>query len=324
MSGSNRTFAILVSMKFSVERIVGGSSEQRNSELEKLRQIFKSQDIEGLAEIEVEKTSEFLECIDVANKVTTEILEKYGIQKDPVDEKNIHMVKHEIWPEHLAGTAAFFRFVHQFIIIPDDVPKLKLVVLLIHEIFHFKSYLAGQMLSDNRLEDYRVGLTVTTRDGEETQLTAVNEAVTESLTYQAMQTDTFKTFLATELAEVKKNMEHHADAEDEDGQPLYDEDTYYVSIGDERPDGSSAVFTSKLSYPKERVGLRLLTEKLYLHNTEKFKNPDEIYQLFVKSAYDGDLLRIGKLIDTTYGKGTLRQLANPSSPDHFEEIINQL
>jgi hypothetical protein len=311
-------------MKFPIERIVGGTSEQKKQAKEILLEEFEEQKPEGLSEIEVPKTPEVRECINIANKVTSEILRRYGIEKEDIDEDKIHLVKKEAWPEHLSETGAFFKLYNHSIVAPEGLPKIKLTWRLIHEIFHFKSYLAAQVLSNGFINDYRIGLTVNTRDGVQTQLIQLNEAITEELTREATQTQFFKEVFAYDLESIERIMKEHSDAENEDGKPLFTDQTFYVEVGEKSADGSFPISTSQFTYQTERKGLQLLINKLFEANRDAFSNSQEVYALLVKGSFTGDLLKIGRLIETSFGVGTFRKLANPESSDEFLKIIEDL
>ncbi len=304
-------------MKFPVEKVVGGSPEQKKDSREILKDVFEKQDLEGLDGIEVEKTSEMLEEIAVANAATAAVLEKYGINAEPIDARNIHVVRAESWPEHLSGTGAFFRFSHQCIILPDGSPKLKRFHSFVHEMFHFKSYLSAQVLPDNRMTEYRVGFEVCTRDGEQIQFTPINEAVTENLTYEAMHLQMTYDAFFEEVARVREVMEQHAGTKKDTGEELFSEQTFHAEVGEQQADGTTPIFTSEFTYQVAREGLDKLIHKLYEANKASFKDPEEVGRFFIEGAFTGNILKIGKLIDRTFGTGTFRKLGELQTEESF-------
>jgi len=311
-------------MNFSLEKVVGGTIEQKNAAKEILKNAFEMQDFEGLSEVEVQKTPEIFECIDLANKVTSEVLERYGINKEHIGADKIHIIKKDAWPDDSSDSGAFFRLSHQCICVEEGQEKIKTAKYIIHEIFHFTSHLVAQILPDNQITDYRTGLTVNTRDGQQLQFNHLNEAVAEELTCEAMRTQLFKETFAEEIKEIENIMTQHSGAEDFEGNPLFTEHTYYAEVGDERQDGTFPIFTSEISYQKERQGLEILIDKLYEVNKDMFENQKEIYEVFVKSSYSGDLFKIGRLIEKTFGKGTFRKLASSKTSEEFLATIENL
>ena len=307
-----------------IERIVGGTEVQKKEAKERLQEVFDTQNREAMAELEVEKSQEVLKSIDIANQATSIVLAEYGIQKNDIGADKIHVIKKESWPEKLSGSSAFFNLKFQGVAISDGKPQVALLHDLIHEIFHFKSYLAAQITLHDSLDQYRVGFSVTTRDGEKVMFRNIDEAITEELTYQAAQTPVFKEMMSDELKRIKRDVGQHSDSTTEDGRPLFNDQTYYVEVGEEREDGSSPVHAKEFTYQKEREALKLLSEKLYEHNKPSFRSADEVFALFVKSAFTGNLLKIGRLIEDTFGVGTLRKIADHDSEDDFLRLISSL
>lgn len=311
-------------MKFSAERIVGGTGAQKEEAEMYLREVFEHQDRDKLSGIEVEKSQEVLEDISLANEVTSAVLTEYGIQKEDIGADKIHVIRKEEWPERLSRSGAFFSFTKQGIAVRDGEPQVGLVHDLIHEIFHFKSYLAGQVTLHGKLDNYRVGVTVNSRDGEREMFEGLNEAITEELTYQATQNPMFQRVLDAELQRIDRDIKHHSDAIAEDGSPLFTDQTYYVEVGEKNEDGSFPIHTKSFAYPKEREALKLLAKKLYEHNKDSFQDVDAVFGLFVKSAFSGDLLKIGRLIEDSFGVGTLRKIAEHNSENEFLKLISSL
>ncbi|MDP1689917.1 MAG: hypothetical protein Q8L52_01810 [bacterium] len=119
-------------------------------------------------------------------------------------------------------------------------------------------------------------------------------------------------------------MREHADATTADGEPLFTDQTYYVEVGERRANRSYPIQTKEFTYQKEREALKLLATKLYEHNPSTFHSAEEVFGLFVKSAFSGDLLKIGRLIEDTFGVGTLRLIAEHDSEDDFLKLVSAL
>lgn len=62
------------------------------------------------------------------------------------------------------------------------------------------------------------------------------------------------------------------------------------------------------SYSQERQSLNTLVSKLFTKNHERFENEEEIMEMFEKAMLSGNILPIGRLIDTTFEKGTFRKI----------------
>ena len=76
--------------------------------------------------------------------------------------------------------------------------------------------------------------------------------------------------------------------------------------------------------PKEREILNNLIEKLYFKNKDKFKNEEEVFDLFAKSVFTGKL-SWGRLVNKTFGKGTFKKLTElDENVEKLEEFVNDL
>jgi len=51
-----------------------------------------------------------------------------------------------------------------------------------------------------------------------------------------------------------------------------------------------------------------LLDKLYQKNQDKFKDREQVFDVFAKSMLSGNLLPVGRLVDRTLGKGTFRKI----------------
>ena len=311
-------------MKFQLERIVGGTESQRAEALDDIRSNFESQSPEIMVEMEVEKTQEEIEYIRIADEVALIILRNYGIDTDSIPNGKFHALKIEVWPENIPDSPAFFSSFRQSIFYKEGTPGLFLIHNLIHEIIHFKSYQAAQITTENSLTDYRVGLTVATRDGKTDQFRNLNEAITEDLTYEAMQTQEFRELAQDKIKEKESliqafDRQHNLDMNKES-----DPSVFYVEVLEGEAHAPIRLDQYEFTYKKEREGLRILIDKLLEKNKDLFTAPEDVRMLFVKSAFSGDLLEIGRLIEKTFGKGTFRKIAENDSEDDFLNFVRAL
>ena len=64
--------------------------------------------------------------------------------------------------------------------------------------------------------------------------------------------------------------------------------------------------------------LKFLVARIYNRNKEGFKNPDGVYEVFERAVMTGDLFELTRLVDGTFGRGTLRKIGDTSKT--VEEI----
>ena len=87
---------------------------------------------------------------------------------------------------------------------------------------------------------------------------------------------------------------------------------------------SRALAGEGFGYRRERDILRQLIQKLFRRNPQ-FKDVSEVHDLFRRGMITGDILPVGRLIDRTFGRGTLRQIGELDSDiDTQEKFVKSL
>ncbi len=320
---------ILQSMteKFSDKNIIGGTPEQKEGAVDELNQRLDTQSwaFEKWKDAEVPKTPEVRHFIEIVNKAVKEVLHTYGVEVDVIPTDTVHVIKGETWPERLGDAGAFFSLVDQCVVIPDNRRPIQTAMFLAHEFFHFHSHQAAQFMKDGLATNYRVGVSVTSRDGQTTFFEELNEAITETLARECFYTEDFQTNFAEEIKETKRTITEHPNAlDDGNGKPLFNDQTYYATIGGPSGEGSVRIFTEQFVYQNEREAFELLCEKLYERNTDQYNSPNELKKIFVQAAFTGKLLEIGKIVEKTFGNGVFRKLAEAESGQHFLDFVRSL
>lgn len=60
-------------------------------------------------------------------------------------------------------------------------------------------------------------------------------------------------------------------------------------------------------FRRKREFLKLVDD-IYNKNKDKFNSPKDVLLLFVKAAFTGRITEIGKLVESSFGKGSFREL----------------
>jgi hypothetical protein len=316
--------------KSSFERVIGKVSDIEKEKILKSREeIFNDQAFEELEGKECEKTPEELQIIDLANKMTNEIRNKYGLENFDVPAKNIHIIKKEEWPRK--GKDGFYKSNFQGVAMPEEVVKLAFANTVFHEMVHFKSYNALQVTKaeNPEIDDYRVGLTIKTRDGKKMFFSSLNEAITEEIVKRHFLENakalSENPLFAQEIKQSREVIREHPNAKTNLGEPLFDSDTYYAEIKKISDDKKvTTILTKAFTYAKERWALNTLINKLFERNRKNFKNTDEVFEVFEKGMMTGNILPIGRLVDGTFGKGTFRKIGESEDLEVFSSIVKSL
>jgi hypothetical protein len=288
----------------SIERVVGQVSESEKKEIfEDSCNQFNDQYFQELEDKEREKTPIEIEIINLANQCTNEIRKKYGLPDFDIPAKNIHVIKKDKWPRE--NEDALYNSMMQAVALKETSAKIVFMKKIVHEMLHFKAYNALQVKNDNfEVDEYRSGLTVSTRDGERMYFRNFNEAVTEEMTKSILAKMVENKLFVEEIKKTGEVMGAHPDAKMSNGNYLFDNNTFYAEL----KNGSNEISTARFTKEKERKILNILIDKLFERNKENIKSRDEIFEMFSEAMMTGNIISIGKLIDNTFDKGTFRKI----------------
>lgn len=316
----------------SFERVVGSISENEKQRiLQEKGEVFDDQVFEELRGREREKTSEELQIISLANKATNEIRRKYGMDDFEIPSDNIHVITEEAWPKEKGD--AFYNSTLQGIAAREQPAKIVFLKKVLHEMLHFKSYNALQVTKgvDPELAEYRVGLTVHARDGKRIYFVNLNEAVTEEMTKRLFLTLSQTSLFTEEARQTEKVITRYPRAVTRSGDSLFDEDTFYAEVEGKKSWKESVgrlfgaqeepkkITTEGFTYQSERRVLNILIDKILERNHDTFQNRDEVFDIFAEGMMTGNLLTVGRLIERTFGSGTLRRIGELDSDIKAQE-----
>jgi len=325
----------------SFDQVVGNIPEsEKDKILRNKGERFDNQVFEELIGKEREKTSEELEIISFANEATNEVRRKYGLEDFDIPSKNIHVVTEEAWPRE--KSTAFYNSMVQGIAMREKMSKLAFMKTVFHEMLHFKSYGAAQITTgeNTELDEYRLGLTVHTRDGKKLYFINLNEAVTEEMTKRFASELLKKELFADEIAQTQDVIRNYPQATTDSGKPLFDEDTFYAEVQESQNwrDATDRLFGRRIlgsgvtnisiegfTYKAERKILNTLIDKIFERNPEEFYDREEVFEVFVKGMITGNILPIGRLIEQTFENGTLRKIGELDNDIQAQEkFVNSL
>lgn len=314
-----------------IERVVGRGFDGEDYEIARdfWRGQFENQDF--VKDIEREKTEEEREIVAWVNDETNSVLALYGVRPLDIPSRNVHIIPEERWPTQkpeFTNSAAFYNFGTQAIFYRDNPWRSLFAYRLYHEQLHIKSHQAAQYVKEGeagKWEEYRSGLGLSSakRENYELQFRRLNEAVIETLAIRFWEEKIAKSerfrremealgrvrnVLREERAAIKENEK----ISDEETEQLIEE----ICAATE---GEKGLKLERFSYPLERAALSHLIGTLYERNKATVKTPGEILDLFVKGVFSGHMVGLGKLIDRTFGAGTLKRLGEVSSGAHTGE-----
>lgn len=319
----------------SIERIVGAAPEEVKQEAEQyVAEQFQSQPGNFP---EREKTPEELEIIDLANKATNVLCRKYGLEDFDVPPKNVHAISDPKWFKERKTGGFYYHSKLQGIFISSSSSKIAQMVKLFHEMLHFKSYNALQLVEEedsHKLTVYRVGLSVRPMDMAKGRLFKnLNEGLTEELTKRSMMALIHHPLFKDELLHRKDVGERIPP----DSPMLDDNDIFYAQARSRQQAGTIEnneektrkqemdIEMEKFGYPEQRKMLNVLVDKLFEKNKDRFKDREEVFEVFAKGYMTGNIMPIGRMIEKTFGKGTFRKIGEMDKDiDAQEKFIDSL
>lgn len=238
---------------------------------------------------EIEPTLHDVEIIKQTWDKVIHYLHLYGREVDrEINLSAVHIFPPggtEAYRPGLGGGAHSAKF--SSILADRDPSDVKFSLILFHEMLHLLEYNALQITAPDgedkrKIEGYRTGFSVRSRDGKESYFDVLDEAIVGMLT---------KKYFDEVLA---KNPEYEGDI----------------------ADGDESIDTSRITEGKE---LHELAEDIYENNREEFGNVQEVLDLFMRSSLSGNLLPIARLVEKTYGKGSFRELGEATSYENWHK-----
>jgi len=232
--------------------------------------------IDGL---ELEKTEKDKEMIELASQKVDEYMRQYGRENVPkIPLNNIHLLKEGGTEEHTKGdlNRGGANSALNSVIIDHDTSNLHLAQTLFHELYHQKSYKALQITKsdEQKFASYHTGFNIVSRNGENIYFKDIDEALTS-------------------LAEQKFFEEI-----------LMNDEQFRAEIEGMSEEEKAGLFTRN----DEREKLNSLVDKLLEANQNEFGSRDEILKMFFEAQATGRLLKIARLIEKTFGKGSFREI----------------
>jgi len=309
----------------SFEQVVGNIPEsEKGNLLYQKEERFSNQIFNELQEKECEKTQEEMSILSLVNEITNRLRKKYGLTEFNIPAKNIHIIKKEEWPKR--GRSASCNFMMQAIAIEKQDTKIAFMEKILHEMIHFKSYSSMQITTNEepREDSYRAGLTITKRDGSRLYFRNINEAVTEELTKQLFLELSSHPIFSKEMNQTSKIAEKIESDFSVERKKYFGRDTYYAEAKEIEND-KMRFKIENFSYSQERRILKKLICKILKRNSDKLENEQSVFDLFASSMMTGNILNLGRLIDTTFPKGTFRKIGELDNKiDEQETFIDSL
>ena len=243
---------------------------------ETMEKAYQTQGTEKIEGLELEKGEKEIEIIHFVNESILEYLRQYGreIEVDSSFDK-IHILKEGGTEEYTKGKLRMGAHSTKLgsILVDRGLSNVQFANILFHEQMHNNSYKALQITKEEKpkLEQYRAGISVTSRDGKVIYFEDFEEAIIQLLTEKFYNNEVLNSQIFQE--ELAKEVE-----------PPY------------------------FSRAEESEKLNNTIEDVWLNNQEDFESRKDVEDVFIDAQINGRLLPLARLIEKTYGKGSFRKL----------------
>ncbi|MBP6908568.1 MAG: hypothetical protein KBB75_01975 [Candidatus Pacebacteria bacterium] len=234
---------------------------------------------------ELEKTKEDIELIQFSSNAVDNYLQKYNRNIRGIPLENIHILKEKSVEEITGGSISggLHSTINGSVLVEKTLNRVNFSLVVFHELVHAKSFTAMQVTNGGIKENseiipYRVGFSVTSRDGNKIYFEDVNEAVVGLLTERF-----FKDYIET------------SDLFKDELQKMKESKTP-VDLSRQR---------------EVKQGLEYINE-IYKLNNDKYSF-EQVMDIFIEAGINGNLFKVARLIEDTFGKGSFRALGEVTS-----------
>ncbi len=171
------------------DRLIGIAKETGDS-LDQLQKAIKNlHEIHGakkIQDLELEKTDKDLKIINFVQESIKNLLKKYGRDVNNTPNNNIHVLKNNGTGKYTGGRlyTGAQSATQGSVLVDRQKSDAKFATILFHELLHNKSFKVLQITEGEKpkLEPYRSGFAITTRDGEMVYFHDIEEAIIQLLT----------------------------------------------------------------------------------------------------------------------------------------------
>ena len=285
---------------------------------------------------EVAKSPEWIEALKQINSFLREFVSEYGGEFIDVPAKNIHVINRQDLPSNASDKAQEFGGLYSpesqaiFIFVDSSYTNLKAAIRVVHELLHFNSFQSLQDASKGKkfhlerdeddeeelviLGPKRIGFEIFSEKKNKVFFYNLNEAITEELIKR------FDKRYFGKLTLTKEEYEERELRRSEITEKPGKDDSHEIMADDlavardfETKDGPPIKLREGYGYSEEREKLNALIGEIYVKNSESFSSEEDVFKMFAEAVMTGRLLKVARIIEKTFGKGSFRQFGIDTS-----------
>jgi hypothetical protein len=226
--------------------------------------------------LELEKRERDLYIIRIATEAVEKFAEQFGRKNFvKLPEGNIHYLKEGgvlKYTKGRLGIGSHATVLGQVLV--DRRSDLQTAITTFHELWHtLASHTVIQVTTKGKLDWYRAGFNLKTRDAKKEYFNPIDEALVGLMT---------KKFFDEVLAK---------------------DPSFQDEIERAKTQGQKVDTTRE----EEVKMLRYIVESIYERNKDTFGSPEDVVTLFYKGQVTGNIMPIARVVENTFGKGSFRE-----------------
>jgi hypothetical protein len=281
--------------------------------LENVFKLFPPEKIEEIIALEYPKSPKEIRMINIANQLTSNLMKECGVEPYDIPVENVHILPPELYKDitklDSVACAEPSRGALLFNALEFRNNPLFFCSVLTHELLHLKAYLSIEVNESNVNEKNKViitprrqGVSVysTKKVGPQPYFKGLHEAIVaeaqKRLLPKILELEDFKEEREWLNSDDAKRIKKEYAKENN----IPEEDIICISKSDRK--------VYRIFYFHQREVLKYVCEQIQKQFPDEFKNPDDVFKLFLKAHFTGNILKIGRLVAETFGKLSLQAL----------------
>jgi hypothetical protein len=297
--------------------------------------LFTPEQIEKITALEYQKSPKEIRIINIANQLTSNLMKECGVEPYDIPVENVHILPPELYKDitklSFIACSELSKGALLFNALEFRNNPLFFCSVLTHELLHLKAYLSievNEEVNESDVSDKNKVIVTPRRQGVSVHSTKkIGPQPYFDGLHEAIVAETQKRLLP-KILELEDFKEEREWLNSDDAKRIKKEDTKKYAKKNNIPEEDipeleeDIIWISKLdhkvyrnSYFYQRKVLKYICEEIQKQFPDEFKNPDDVFKLFLKAHFTGNILEIGRRVAKTFGKLSLQALGMMGTDD---------
>lgn len=194
---------------------------------------------------------------------------------------------------------------------PQSDSLLQCAGVLVHELFHSQAFsnmspVMSGFPESSLSRQQRIGIRIIRPDKKTTYFKHLDEAVIETLTIRFL--NQFGSAIPALAEESQRRTEFIESLPDAARDRARRDIARIIRTPPSKEGDLWKTEIIRYAYPEERDELNRLVAELFEKNAGELDDREQVFRLFVEAVLQGKLLRLARLVEKTFGRGSFRQL----------------